>query len=680
MFALMGGVLISAAIAPIQSSTAEDFVPPDSGVIDVTKPPYGVDKTGVADATKILQQAIYDNIEAGEGAMWKRDHILYFPKGTYLISDRLEWRDKSGAPGHWHAYLSFLGESRDQTIIKLKDGAFTDAQAPKGMIMTASEQTPADWADWQNVGGGISAFRNNISNLTFDVGSGNPGGIGMDYLGSNQTCIENVLIRSSDPAHKGSVGLSMTRPKPGPLLVKDVTIDGFDTGVSVAYEVCSCTFVNLTLRNQNVTGFHNNENVVSIENLKCTETNPGVVPVKQTHPNALLTLVNAKFEGRGDTAVLLNDDSKCYGRDISAPGYAKAVSGVNHAKDPREFVSHEIKRAWDDSAQSSLCLPIQNTPDCSDPNPTDWMKVEGLVSGTPAKEDSAPAFQAAIEAANAKGKTVLYVPFGAYFLGGPIRVHGGVKKIKGFGVSLYPLNEFDGPAFLFETKAPATTVCLEGLYFGRNPWSHAGKLTMFPMPTIEHKGPNPLVLRHIQCSNRSGSFRSDPGAGPVFLEDVFFNEMEFNGGKVWARALDDENPNTTRHFPEGEPHEKHITNNGAALWILGLKTEGLDWIIHTTKGGSTEVLGAFNSLWQSKLDNSYCGYVTHADPGYPNSRQSLVFATGYGGHWAQPIQESREGKETRTLSKDDFYPRQRRPGGAGYMAPLYVGYASESGR
>ena len=51
------------------------------GCLDVTQPPYLADRTGQADATKALQQAIDDARDAGLAC--------FFPEGTYLISDTL---------------------------------------------------------------------------------------------------------------------------------------------------------------------------------------------------------------------------------------------------------------------------------------------------------------------------------------------------------------------------------------------------------------------------------------------------------------------------------------------------------------------------------------------------------------------------------------------------------------
>lgn len=122
------GALILALFVFANSIHAEDYVPPDSGVVDVTKPPYNADKTGATDCTSKIQQAIYDSVDAGKEPIRKRNHIIYFPNGTYLVSNRLEWRDSAG---RWHAWLAFLGESRDRTVIKLKNGVFTDPASPK---------------------------------------------------------------------------------------------------------------------------------------------------------------------------------------------------------------------------------------------------------------------------------------------------------------------------------------------------------------------------------------------------------------------------------------------------------------------------------------------------------------------------------------------------------------------
>jgi hypothetical protein len=52
----------------------------------------------------------------------------------------------------------------------------------------------------------------------------------------------------------------------GPALIKNVTIEGFDRGVVTVGSVSHATFLNLTLKNQNVVGLESNL-PVSIYNL-----------------------------------------------------------------------------------------------------------------------------------------------------------------------------------------------------------------------------------------------------------------------------------------------------------------------------------------------------------------------------------------------------------------------------
>ena len=52
-------------------------------IIDVTQAPYGADKTGVADATSAIQNAVNDGARAGDGA------LVYIPVGRYRVSNTI---------------------------------------------------------------------------------------------------------------------------------------------------------------------------------------------------------------------------------------------------------------------------------------------------------------------------------------------------------------------------------------------------------------------------------------------------------------------------------------------------------------------------------------------------------------------------------------------------------------
>jgi hypothetical protein len=93
------------------------------------------------------------------------------------------------------------------------------------------------------------------------------------------------------------------------------------------------------------------------------------------------------------------------------------------------------------------------------------------------------------------------------------------------------------------------------------------------------------VLEHVDFEGVARSlYKADSGsAGSVFLEDVAGAPWQFDVPQhIWARQFD----------VEGNVDASKVLNNGAFLWILGMKTEGPQTVIDTENGGSTELLGA----------------------------------------------------------------------------------------
>ena len=96
--------------------------------------------------------------------------------------------------------MILIGESASDTMIKLADHApgFGDATAPRGVIMTTAkllDGTPTSGGkDYTNKGEGNDAYENFVENLTIDVGNGNPGAIGIDYLANNIGAIRDVRV------------------------------------------------------------------------------------------------------------------------------------------------------------------------------------------------------------------------------------------------------------------------------------------------------------------------------------------------------------------------------------------------------------------------------------------------------------------------------------------------------
>lgn len=614
-----------APVTPAPVPSSQVAFPADGGYINI-KTAYGAKGDGITDDTAAILRAIRENIE-------ERDHVIYFPDGVYLVSDTLIWKNSMG---QWRAYLAFQGQSQAGTIIKLKDNAtgYSDPANPRAVIYTASNQTSSNTSNGQ----GDEAYRNNIQNLTVDTGSGNPGAIGIDYLANNQGRIDSVEIRSGDG--RGRIGLAMTRPYMGPGLIKNVTVSGFDYGISVKITHSSATLEGITLKNQRVAGLMNVDNIVSIRKLTSVNTVPAIL---NTGFPALLTMIDSSLTGGSASAVAIQNtsDAKMYLRNVTTSGYQSAVysNGTTVANGTvSEWVSHGIKSLFT-SPQKSLGLPIQDTPEFVDNNLGNWANVVSYGAKVNDLGDDTAAIQAAIDS----GKPTVYFPFGKYRISDTIRVRGAVRRIVGMGAYISPAGtSFPAgrPAFRFESSA-VSTVTFENISLNRN-YDVTG-FPEFAFPMLEDTRSTTVILKNLI----DVSYRGVSGAGPLFIENICCGPFEFNSQTVWARQLNSETTNT------------HLLNNGGKLWVLGYKTEQISTIAETRGGGQTEILGSFFSAHALE---STTAIVNH------ESSISIIYATNSDGDFLTQVSETRDGIN-RTLPRDSVLRR-----GYGSVVPLYTGY------
>ena len=103
---------------------------------------------------------------------------------------------------------------------------------------------------------------NFVEDLTIDVGAGNPGAIGIDYLANNIGAVRNVTLRTESAAARSA--LSMIRKWPGPALIQNLTVEGFDVGIAVAQTEYGLTFDHIRLAGQRAIALRNDQNVLAI--------------------------------------------------------------------------------------------------------------------------------------------------------------------------------------------------------------------------------------------------------------------------------------------------------------------------------------------------------------------------------------------------------------------------------
>ena len=585
LFCLWG--IIANAQSRVSQGPASPTIqfPADSGVINV-RSQYGAAGDGITDDTAAITRAIREN----RGTLQR---ILFLPAGTYLISDTLS---TTALDGSWKARLTLQGENEKSTVIRLKDSSpgFQTPSLPRPMIQTGSIQ-PFN----KQTGSGNNGFRNYIFDLTIDTGRGNPGAIGIDFLGNNTCGMEHVKIETGDSSGIGVAGLSMKRNYGGPCLYKDLEIDGFDAGVTTSSTEYSHTFEHLVLKNQRVAGINNSGNVLSIRDLQSTNAVPAIVNSDQkgfiTLVDSTLTVSNPTSSAIQNSGALLMHKVRIVGHPATLAtrtttnlhgniaDYLEFPAASATQLTPKTGVDVLTQKTGDGAVHQVVPayeIPVEEAPNFVSRESARWLDVQSKGADATGRADSRKAIQDSLDSS----ADVVYLPPGNYKISDTIHLRGRTARLIGFGAVLLPsgskFGDTSSPYTFLRLESSTSDVSIEGIQFGW--WTHKD----YPgVVWLENSSSRTTVLRHVDFEGASNvTYKGDPGHDrSLFLEDVDGPKWEFVSGEhVWARQLD----------VEGAVNAPKILNDGASLWILGLKTEGVDTVIDTERHGVTELLGA----------------------------------------------------------------------------------------
>jgi len=634
----------------IATSSTKDKLFPDNLVVNV-KTSYGAKGDGVTDDTQALLKAIRENVG--------KNKILYFPQGTYLVSDRLEWKDTNGK---WQSQLWLQGQNRATTIIRLKDNApgYNDKSNPKALVYTASslfvEQPNGGGKDYPNKGEGNEAFANYIEDFTIDTGN-NSGAIALDYLANNIGAVRNVTLRG-----QGTVGLDMTRKWIGPALVKNVFVQGFDSGIRIGSQVNGVTLEHISLCNQNTVGLENLGNVVAIRDFVSSNS---VTAVRNNNSTSLISLLDADLHGGSHSVSAIESNSSLFARNVRSSGYQSAIKQDNRVvagKKVKEYTSKPPLTLFPTSAKTSLNLPIEEPPSFHDNKISNWVNVEhfGAKGKNPDGSDDWGDDTVAIQKAIDSGKSTVYIPPGRYIIGDTLHVRGNVHEIFAMGATFSP-----GGAAFQDTNKPKAFFRIEDGTAPDVTLEHVGILNLLQQAPpqagligFEQASSRTLFLKDVTCcslrpNDQKYVFRNTPGAGKLFIENVSAETWQFeHPQQVWARQLN----------PEGA--NKKIFNHGGKVWVLGLKTEGgnVNTVLQTTGGGASELFGGLLYV-TGNVPPDTIAFIND------NSRVALSYATiSYGAKEFQTHVRETRGSVSPLLLRDQLLGH-----GNGRVVPLYVG-------
>ncbi|MEM9914001.1 MAG: glycosyl hydrolase family 28-related protein [Planctomycetota bacterium] len=544
-FAFLGLFIATASF--VNAEEVDIVFPADSGVVDVTKPPYNAKGDGVTDDTAAINAALADH-NFGTTLERSMAATIYLPAGTYLVSDTLAAKlERSG--DHPLNAIRIVGQGKDKTTIKLKDKSpgFTNPGVWKPVIRTGYAAIGSRTGQQTSSNQGNSGYNNYVEHLTVDIGRGNFGAAGIHYDVANVGQIQDVRIIATDPMQRGSYGLGIFTTS-GIGYVKNVEIIGFDIGIRVEHTVNNIVFENITLTNQRVYGVYNEGKLASFVDL--TVRNVPIV-LSTFRPQAATFIFGLDAEGPGSgNAISMRDRSFLYIRDGNLTGYTGGL-WVRRGGTPVELPLGAINEWWShglpvSEGAASLRLPIEPTPEFYEGDLTGWVNVTefGATPNDPT-DDDAPGIQAALDHAGKSGdKTTVYFPFGLYHINQEVVVGDGVRKLDFVHSVVYAGDNAE--AQIRVRQSAGQTVNLDNLY------RHV---------RIVHDSDGVLAIRNHK-GNHSGRFMtSDRATGDLFIENVGPHARTMIQGDIraWLRAINRE--------------KSELINDGATVWFYGDNVE-----------------------------------------------------------------------------------------------------------
>ena len=359
--------------------------PLGSEVVNVKKAPYNAKGDGKTDDTEAIQKALNDHPNG--------DYIIYLPHGIYKISNTLTWPEGK-KPEESFKRTILQGQSIGGTIIKLEDNCqgFDNEDFPMPVIMTGE--------------GPKVKQRNSIRDLTIRTGKGNAGAIGIRFNAGIQGTINNVKIYSGDSTGVYGIDMGFTE-NIGPLLLKNVEVNGFNVGVYTAGEMNGMTLEHVNLGGQKKYGLMNDNQTLAIRGLRFKGSVPAVY---NRGKNASMVLVDATLEyspAKGEkskpTTAIVNE-SQLFARSVMTSKFQTKIKSTKKAYG-ESFVGNEIIEFATQASQQlchspkqSMRVPVAETPSFAEQKADNWTTIAGDYGGKlNTGSDDAKAIQDAID-------------------------------------------------------------------------------------------------------------------------------------------------------------------------------------------------------------------------------------------------------------------------------------------
>lgn len=620
-------------------------------VYDVTQPPEGhpaAKGDGRTDDTRALQEAMEYAVQEYVKVGWRKQNVIqiYLPNGQYVVSDMVCYSD---AQAHWSdgrrkgwepCNIRIMGQSRVGVEIRLKDKAkgFADPSSPRPIL--AFNHPEADF----NNGVAFNALRN----VKVNAGRGNPGAIGVQFIGANSATVANVTITAED---RGGVCALYMPLGSVHAYHHDITIEKYRLGISIEFDHdVYNAFEYLTLKNQGECAIRQEGGGLYLRRMLCDQTESGSAAVRLLTDGPQLGVYDSLLCGKGKAAVMQSkaEDQMTLLRKCRIEGYRLAVDHPEKEKDCRAgdislYVSEKIISFRGGKGNFHDELPVAELPHITwEADAAEWAIVEAGNS-----EDHTKAVQKALDS----GKACIFFPEQYYRITAPLKVPASVRQLRFMRAKLSYKAEME---INEGSREPLLIDGLSGAQFH-----------------VYRNSSRPIVLSECSLDINTSTEINTPqdlhviNCTGIGAEDGFCGPNQ----SVWARGINNE------EAPKNEPHDFFC--NGGKLWIFGYKTEGKPvTVLEVSNGGTAEVLGGVSLAMPDGRKHSFGETPMFV---ITDSKATITMLTGYVGSINKAIFE-RQGGEFKVFNDKQFpahYGQVRSSGKRpnvlnNYFIPLYI--------
>lgn len=608
-------------------------------ILDVTQEPFFAKGDGVTDDTAAFIRA-YDFVaEKLRPTTYKNPHnlmqasfIIYVPNGEYLVSDTiihssdmLVGNDLPHVTIEGLTYIRFIGQSREKTIVRLKDSS---PGFEAGMNKPVFSYAKGEFNNW--------VAYNSFRNITIDTGKGNPGAIGLEFCGANNSSISNVCIRSGDGT--GYAGLNVRVP-PAMGYHSDISVEGFDYGIRLSpYHMTHFSFEHLTLENQNKAGILIVDSSASIRDLLSNNNAPAI---QMSGEGSQAVVIDSTLKGSPALPAVDRMNGQLFARNVVVEGYKGLADGVT-GRHVKEYLFGEAFTLFEGEQPRSLDLPIVETPLVPWEQDMDqWANVDDFGANGWDRSDDTSAIQKAMDS----GKSTIYFPGPEYAINGTVDIPASVKRI----LFLY------GGLITPQGSGPGSMLRVSG--FTDDPLIIEDLKVRKSKPVVSHACLRPLVLSNIGGTSLMYQNLNTELGALLFLNNcvgVGKPNGTFRDMTVYARFINTE-------FKKGI----NFKADNSLLWIFGYKVEGHQGSVGAFNGSKVEVLGGMANEHAFSKEHPPSTTIVN-----DNSDLSFIGCTNGPGKFIDLVEETRE-TETRKLKNTDLPVRKGKY--RDVYIPLYVG-------